>query len=437
MSDLNNTIVDLEQKISSLLNKLNKLKGKDSNISDHSLLQTSDNIQFETLSNLILDPVIVLNAKGRISFCNDAAGKLFDEYDDSLIGSDLIELFHKDNQCKSLKNTIDEFIITGNWSSKNSWKLKPKYTSKKNINIRLQGSSEISIDLPKLLITLNILGPDEETKEQIPLFDSELKTEIDNLEKSTEELVRSNSTLKERGIKLENENRNKDKFFEILAHDLRSPFNAILGLTQILEEDSEELSPEEVKMMATKVNDLSRLVLSFIEELLDWARLQSGQIEFVPEEIDIYDIIDNAVSLQQHNAHKKNIKIDYQLKNMPKVYSDKDMVFLIIRNLLSNAVKFTFPGGVVKINVIEEENGFLRIIIQDNGMGIAEEDIPKIFNSEITFTTPGTDQEKGTGLGTNLCVEFIKRLGGKLYIKSEINKGSEFSFTLPLKQNIQ
>ncbi|MCO6473905.1 MAG: PAS domain-containing sensor histidine kinase [Melioribacteraceae bacterium] len=434
MSDLDKTIKYLEEKISYLLNNLNELDKNNSNIPDHSYRQSKDNIQFETLANLIQEPVILLDSKGKISFCNDASGNLFDLYDDSIIGSELIDLFHKDNQNKSLKSAIDEFINTGKWSSKNNWVLKPKYTSKKDLVINLHGSSEVSLDLPRLLITLDFIKQENTDKEQIPLFENELQNEFAHLERTTEELVETNTKLKERSIKLEKENQNKDKFFEILSHDLRSPFNAILGLTQILEEDSEELTPEEVKMMATKVNDLSRLVLSFIEELLDWARLQSGNLDFISQEFDIYDIIDDAVSLQQQNAHKKNIKFEYQITNLPKLNSDKNIVFLIMRNLLSNAVKFTYPNGTVKIDA-EIVDGFMKISVCDNGMGIEEENIPKILDTSVTFTTPGTDQEKGTGLGTNLCVEFVKRLGGEMFIKSEINKGSEFTFTIPLEQD--
>jgi len=434
MSDLDKTIKYLEEKISYLLNNLNELDKNNSNIPDHSYRQSKDNIQFETLANLIQEPVILLDSKGKISFCNDASGNLFDLYDDSIIGSELIDLFNKDNQNKSLKSAIDEFINTGKWSSKNNWVLKPKYTSKKDLVINLHGSSEVSLDLPRLLITLDFIKQENTDKEQIPLFENELQNEFAHLERTTEELVETNTKLKERSIKLEKENQNKDKFFEILSHDLRSPFNAILGLTQILEEDSEELTPEEVKMMATKVNDLSRLVLSFIEELLDWARLQSGNLDFISQEFDIYDIIDDAVSLQQQNAHKKNIKFEYQITNLPKLNSDKNIVFLIMRNLLSNAVKFTYPNGTVKIDA-EIVDGFMKISVCDNGMGIEEENIPKILDTSVTFTTPGTDQEKGTGLGTNLCVEFVKRLGGEMFIKSEINKGSEFTFTIPLEQD--
>lgn len=434
MSDLDKTIKYLEEKISYLLNNLNELDKNNSNIPDHSYRQSKDNILFETLANLIQEPVILLDSKGKISFCNDASGNLFDLYDDSIIGSELIDLFHKDNQNKSLKSAIDEFINTGKWSSKNNWVLKPKYTSKKDLVINLHGSSEVSLDLPRLLITLDFIKQENTDKEQIPLFENELQNEFAHLERTTEELVETNTKLKERSIKLEKENQNKDKFFEILSHDLRSPFNAILGLTQILEEDSEELTPEEVKMMATKVNDLSRLVLSFIEELLDWARLQSGNLDFISQEFDIYDIIDDAVSLQQQNAHKKNIKFEYQITNLPKLNSDKNIVFLIMRNLLSNAVKFTYPNGTVKIDA-EIVDGFMKISVCDNGMGIEEENIPKILDTSVTFTTPGTDQEKGTGLGTNLCVEFVKRLGGEMFIKSEINKGSEFTFTIPLEQD--
>ncbi len=433
MSDLDKTIKYLEQKISSLLDNLSEVKGGNPQSPDHSYRQTEDNIQFETLANLIREPVIVLDSKGKISFCNDAAGNLFDLHDDSIIGSELNEFFQKDNQNKSLKTAIDEFISTGIWSSANSWILKPKFTSKKDLVINLHGSSEISLDLPRLLLTLDFVEREKEAKEQIPLFENELQNEFEHLERTTEELVKKNTKLKERSIKLEKENQSKDKFFEILSHDLRSPFNAILGLTQILEEDSEELTPDEVKMMATKVNDLSRLVLSFIEELLDWARLQSGNMDFISEEFNIYDVIDDAVSLQQQNAQKKKIKFEYQIDNLPNLNSDKNIVFLIIRNLLSNAVKFTYPHGIINIKAVAED-GFMKISVIDNGMGIEEENISKILDSSITFTTPGTDQEKGTGLGTNLCVEFVKRLGGELFIESEVNKGSHFTITIPLKQ---
>ncbi len=252
-------------------------------------------------------------------------------------------------------------------------------------------------------------------------------TERKKQEAQLKELVEKLETLNQ---ELKNSNASKDKFFSIIAHDLRSPFSSLLSFSEFLYQDIEELSKEEIKSFAENINEAAKTVFSLLENLLQWSRIQIGTISFNPKHFTIYNTASKVVNLLLHNAAIKNIEITNKINNTHTVYADEDMIFSVLQNLLSNAIKFTHENGRIIFNS-EEKGSVIEISISDTGIGMEENDIEKLFRIDIPFTKAGTQNEKGSGLGLILCKEMIEKNGGKIWVKSELNKGTTFTFTLP------
>ena len=226
-------------------------------------------------------------------------------------------------------------------------------------------------------------------------------------------------------------NADKDRFISILSHDLKSPFNSILGFSEVLTEDIRKLNTDEIEDIARNINKSARNTLYLLEDLLAWAMTQQGKIIFKPQKLSLADICKNILEILNPKAVAKNITINYYVADSIKVFADIDMIKTVLRNLVSNALKFTNNGGT--INVSSEENSEnVTISISDNGVGIKPENITKLFNISEVITTKGTAEETGTGLGLLLCKEFVEKHGGKIWVESEVGKGSEFKFTLPM-----
>ncbi len=236
--------------------------------------------------------------------------------------------------------------------------------------------------------------------------------------------------LKESEASLRELNAAKDKFFSIIAHDLRSPFNTIIGFSTMLTEQIEERNYEGIGAYAKNILLSSQRTLALLMNLLEWSRLQTGRMEFSPEYADIIVLINQVIDLLQDSAKQKAITISKILPRSAPVLADKAMISTVLRNLISNAVKFNAPGGKIAITVIHKQNE-LEITVRDNGVGIEKDDIGKLFRIDQSFSTKGTQNEKGTGLGLILSKEFVEKHGGRIWVESEPEKGSEFHFTLP------
>lgn len=227
----------------------------------------------------------------------------------------------------------------------------------------------------------------------------------------------------------------KDKLFSILAHDLIQPFNALLGLTQILLEDFDSLELKEQKEMIARVHEVSKGTYHLIENLLAWSRSQTDKIIFRAHKVDPVAIIDDVLALYKNVAQKKNICFQVTL-NKGDIFlsADENMLSVIIRNLVNNAIKFTPAGGRISISgvVSTQHSGFAEISIADSGVGIAPEKMEHLFQVGNVLSTQGTEGEKGSGLGLVLCREFVQRHGGNLDIQSQPGQGSVFTLILPL-----
>ncbi len=230
---------------------------------------------------------------------------------------------------------------------------------------------------------------------------------------------------------LQKVNAEKDKYFAILAHDLRSPFNTLLGFTQIMVEDLSELKHEEIVKMAKAMRTSATGLYSLLENLLVWSGSQSGTTRFVPVQFSLQDVLQENLKLLQETAHAKSIDISVNIPQDIMVFADVNMIGSTIRNLVSNAVKFTHKSGKISITAKTIPGNLIEISIKDSGMGMSEEMRSKLFRLNENIGRIGTEGEPTSGLGLILCKDFIEKNGGKIWVESKENEGSIFYFTLP------
>ena len=276
-------------------------------------------------------------------------------------------------------------------------------------------------------------------QKQNEIFNVYLKYENEKKEKENEiyklknvQLVQANKKLKESRKELQKSNASKDKFFNILAHDLKNPFSILYTTSEILASYYKELSVKKRTEYVNTIRLSSKHILKLIENLLEWSRSQNGNKQFNPVNFNLNDTIESCYLLLKPNADMKNISIDTIMNNRVQLYADKNMIKTIMRNLITNAVKFTNIGGKVSISAVQHK-GKTIISVQDNGVGIKKKDLNKLFSIDKHFITIGTSNEKGTGLGLLLCEEFVKKHNGKIWIESKFGKGSKFIFSIPAK----
>lgn len=253
-------------------------------------------------------------------------------------------------------------------------------------------------------------------------FNSRLQQEVDlrtmELQKSEKALMESNAA--------------KDSFFSIIAHDLRNPFNVILGYLDLLTCDDADYSEKEQRKILLKLKSASVRTIDLLENLLTWAQAQRGSLPFNPEKFNLSEVIADNINLHDTFAHSKDISLIPRIERDIKVFADRNMISTVIRNLISNALKFTFPGGTVIIGVEIHENENVVVYVKDNGMGISPAVLDNLFKIEQRTVCKGTANETGTGLGLILCKEFIEKNGGKIQVTNNSDTGSTFSFTLPV-----
>ena len=232
-------------------------------------------------------------------------------------------------------------------------------------------------------------------------------------------------------VMLEEANAAKDKFFSIIAHDLKNPFNALLGFSEFLLENYKEMATGDIEEQLTLLRDTSKQTYSLLEDLLTWSKAQRGKIECKPQLIKFKIICDEVRTLIGYMADEKDISLLLESGFDVDVYADANMLKTILRNIVSNAIKFSYRGGTIITKVAKDEK-VVTISVEDNGKGISRENQGKLWNLAGQYTTSGTENESGTGLGLLICKEFVAAHGGKIWVESEEGKGSKFIFTLPL-----
>jgi signal transduction histidine kinase len=253
----------------------------------------------------------------------------------------------------------------------------------------------------------------------------QVRTQLIEAQKS--EILTKNSELNEL-------NAAKDKFFSIIAHDLRNPFNAIIGLTDILLINLDGLDIQKLQKTLENIKGSSQQAHELLENLLLWARSQTGTISYKPEPIDLKIQARESIELVTVQAARKNISIISDFAHGGVISGDVNMMNTILRNLLTNALKFTPGNGEIRVGIYHD-NGKCILSIRDNGIGITADKLEHLFSIDTAHKTKGTDQEPGTGLGLILCKEFVEKHGGFIEVESESGKGSEFRVILPGDRN--
>jgi len=259
-------------------------------------------------------------------------------------------------------------------------------------------------------------------------------TRLKAKQKITSILKKKNSEILKQKIELSDLNVTKDKFFSIIAHDLRNPFGSLIGNTEYLINELEGMSLEENKQILIAIRNSSKSGYDLLENLLIWANSQRGKIEYSEEDVNLRELIESNVNLHKNTAVLKKINLTSEVKNNVCINADKKMLHTVLNNLVNNALKFTKEGGAVTINASIIENQ-VEIIVKDTGTGMTKENLSKIFKLDKTNSITGTHGETGTGLGLIICKEFIDAHSGLLKIESKYREGTIVKILLPIKNN--
>jgi len=226
-------------------------------------------------------------------------------------------------------------------------------------------------------------------------------------------------------------NASKDKFFSIIAHDLRGPLGGLMGLSEIMADESQQLTPDQKKEMIQALSRSARNIFNLLENLLEWSQMQHGQTAFKPKLVGLNIVINDGIKILAESIRKKAISLFVDVDEDQVVYADTNMFQSVIRNLVSNAVKFTPKGGKVSISGGLTENNSSIITVKDTGIGMTKDMVFNLFRMNVNSSRPGTEGEHSTGLGLLLCKEFVERHGGELWVESGEGIGSSFCFTIP------
>lgn len=398
------TYEELEKQIADLKveNESFKLNSK-SDISESREKEQKLNADEEIFKQLIknsFDMVVLLDANGNQHFVSESCKNILGYQLTELINIPVIErMIHPEDQEK----TILEFQKILNNSGTGGIQYRHRHKNGHWIYLEAFGTNQL--ENPSInSIVLNV-------------------RDVSDRKKAIEQLKSNEVQLKEL-------NATKDKFFSIIAHDLRSPFNSVVGFSDLIADQVRRKDYEGLERYATIIQNSSQLALDLLTNLLEWSRSQTGRMEFNPEYFELISLINELTHLFREIANQKSIQISTNLPNYIPVYADRAMLSTILRNLISNSIKFSNPDSEIKITVQERKN-HLELSVIDNGIGINPEDIHKLFRIAEGFSSQGTQNEKGTGLGLILCREFVEKHEGKIWVESEEGKGSIFRFTLP------
>nr|WP_152426542.1 tetratricopeptide repeat protein [Cesiribacter andamanensis] len=251
-----------------------------------------------------------------------------------------------------------------------------------------------------------------------------------NHRRSNQQLKSVNEHINRQNGELQELNATKDKFFSIISHDLKGPLNSLTSFAGLLINHTDALSKDEIKMLATDLDKSIKNLLSLLNNLLEWSRSQSGNLDIKVEPLDVRELVYANAELLQRTAENKEITLHTRVPANLKGFADKNQMNTVLRNLISNALKFTEKGGSVEVEVNEWKDA-IEVAVRDSGVGMSPAVLAKLFKIEHKYSTPGTANESGTGLGLMLCKEFVERSGGMISVESQEGKGSTFRFTIP------
>lgn len=266
----------------------------------------------------------------------------------------------------------------------------------------------------------------DQQKIELHKKNQQLREEIQQRKKVEESLRKNREQLKEL-------NATKDKFFSIVAHDLKNPFNTLIGFSELLIYNADEISEEKIQHFYQLIHNAAKTGYNLLANLLEWSRSQTGRLRWSPVRFNLASICKDNLSFLTGSAKKKEISLSCSVSDKIYVFADMNMITTVLRNLISNALKFTDGGG--KVDILARSHGeTIEVQVCDTGIGISPEDITKLFRIDVNHSTIGTGEEKGTGLGLILCKEFVEKNNGKIWVESTPGKGSTFFFTLPASE---
>lgn len=245
----------------------------------------------------------------------------------------------------------------------------------------------------------------------------------------------AHDTVRDQNVQLTDLNATKDKFFSIISHDLKGPLNSLTSFSGLLINHTDSLSKDEIKMLAKDLDKSLKNLFALLENLLEWSRSQTGNIEFKPEPFDLIALLQQNKDLLGTQAQNKNISLVLNSADQLQIDAHRHSINTVVRNLISNAIKFTPQGGTITLSTEVKESSLI-VSVRDTGVGMPKEVLEKLFRIDTKHTTKGTAEEKGTGLGLILCKDFIEKNGGKIWVTSEVGKGSTFSFQLPYRTTL-
>jgi signal transduction histidine kinase len=250
------------------------------------------------------------------------------------------------------------------------------------------------------------------------------------IEEQKRELEANLNELLNKSDELQKVNESKDKLFSIIAHDLTSPFNTITGFSELMAENIGDFTTEEIERNIRQIHKTSVQTQNLLFELLTWAKLQTGNVIFVPVEFNLLPVCKRVVDVIEAISSSKKLKIEVAVSDTLSIVADKEMVKTILRNLITNAVKYSYPGGIISVNA-RNDGEIVLVEVIDRGVGIAPETVGSVFSTRFLQSTPGTANETGSGLGLILCKEFVEKHNGTIWVESVPGEETRFSFTLP------
>lgn len=360
--------------------------------------------KFRFLTENSSDIVWQLDKDFRITYINPADQKLRGYSSEEVIGTTVWETM-TDEGISFLKNTIEE---------RRSNKVDKTLPLRFEIKLKCKNGSDIWTEVN---VNPNLAGDGS-----VNGYNG-IARDITERKKFEDEIQRKNQELKEL-------NDTKDKFFSIIAHDLRSPFQGMLGIGDYLTKEFDNLSKEEIKDFVFLLNESLLNQYTLLEDLLSWSKLHSNKIKFEKEPINILEHTNKVVQMFSTNLVNKKIHVDLRIEPALETVSDRNMYWQLMRNLISNAIKFTGHGGKIIIKATDKKN-YILFDVKDNGIGISQENIDKLFRLDVHFSMEGTNKETGSGLGLILCKEIVEKHNGKIWIESELGKWTSIKFALP------
>ena len=375
-------------------------------------------LQYRLLFETAREGIVVIQ-KGMLSYFNPMMMEITGHSYEELLNMNFFEFVYQKDRDLILAN-LNQTITGGNTEKRNQFRM-----IKKDNSLCWVEMGSVKFTWRGEAATLNfIIDITEQKLAEIELMrlNEELKLSKDMIE---ENLEQKNMLVD----KLEKLNSEKDKFFSIIAHDLRSPFQGFIGLTELMVEEINILSKNELSEMSGELNKSANSLYKLLQNLLEWSQMQKGTINFSPQECSLSEIVNQSYENMEQRAAQKGITLESSISDSIKVYADERMLNTVVRNLLSNAVKFTKANGKVIITA-KEINGEIEVCVTDTGVGMTDENVKKLFKLDEKVRTQGTDGEPSTGLGLLLCKEFVEKHGGKIWVESKLDAGSKFYFTV-------